>query len=526
MPGKKLDPKKAPKVFVSTTPAELILLEGKAVYQPVPGTSLQWVSNTESDVFRQGTTGTLYYLVAGRWFQASGPDGPWTFATPSLPEDFQKIPLEHPRSRVLASVPGTQQAAEAILLAQIPQTARVNKKEAEGARGQVPGRPGVQEDREDQGRSGRQHRQEHHQGRRSVLHVLRGRLVHGQQPDRPLVGDEQGAGRDLRDPDQLARPQRHLRDRRGRRRRVGHLRDRGHVHGRDGRVGLRRLGQRLVLPALLRRVLRRLSALLRPLPHLRLRRFLQPLDRRLRPRRGGLRPVRRRRRGGALQPLDRDLRARRRGLRTLWLALRGPGLQPAHRHLRPGAPGVERVRELGRRVRAARRPVGADGAGHEQPHRADHARHPHRQRRGRGHAAGPRRRLGRGSDRAAATSTPGATATSTRSRTAAGRNTTTDPGDRRTGPRNSRAPGRPASDSTTGSGGTHGHHPRSFDARRARPRREATSPWTSSTGTPLPGRRRTQRTNDYGSYQSSGGSRSSAGSYRSSGSRGGGGRRR
>src|SRR4029078_1515627 len=33
------------------------------------------------------------------------------------------------RSRVLASVPGTDQAAEAVLLASIPQTARVNKKE-------------------------------------------------------------------------------------------------------------------------------------------------------------------------------------------------------------------------------------------------------------------------------------------------------------------------------------------------------------------------------------------------------------
>src|SRR4029077_13947605 len=53
--------------------------------------------------------------------------GPWTFATLKMPEDFKKIPLEHQRSRVLASVPGTSQAAEAILLAQIPQTARVSK---------------------------------------------------------------------------------------------------------------------------------------------------------------------------------------------------------------------------------------------------------------------------------------------------------------------------------------------------------------------------------------------------------------
>ena len=71
----------------------------------------------------------MYYLVAGRWFSAPDFTGPWTFATPSLPEDFKKIPLEHDRSRVLASVPGTDQAAEAVLIAQIPQTARVNKKE-------------------------------------------------------------------------------------------------------------------------------------------------------------------------------------------------------------------------------------------------------------------------------------------------------------------------------------------------------------------------------------------------------------
>src|SRR5262249_16699587 len=49
--------------------------------------------------------------------------------TPSLPDDFKKIPVEHPRSRVLASVPGTDQAIEAVLLAQVPQTARVNRKE-------------------------------------------------------------------------------------------------------------------------------------------------------------------------------------------------------------------------------------------------------------------------------------------------------------------------------------------------------------------------------------------------------------
>jgi len=129
VPGKKLDADKAPKVFVTTTPAEMILLNGTPLYKPIAGTKLEWVSNTESDVFRVGGTGPVYYLVAGRWFSSPGFEGPWTFATPNLPPDFQKIPLEHPRSRVLASVPGSQQAAEAVLLAQVPQTARVSRKE-------------------------------------------------------------------------------------------------------------------------------------------------------------------------------------------------------------------------------------------------------------------------------------------------------------------------------------------------------------------------------------------------------------
>jgi hypothetical protein len=71
----------------------------------------------------------VFYLVAGRWFRAPNLNGNWVFATLDLPEDFKKIAPEHPRSRVLASVPGTDQAAEAVLLAQVPQIARVNKQE-------------------------------------------------------------------------------------------------------------------------------------------------------------------------------------------------------------------------------------------------------------------------------------------------------------------------------------------------------------------------------------------------------------
>jgi hypothetical protein len=139
LPG--IQVKQAPIVHVSTEPAELIVIEGKPKFQPVPGTRLLWVSNTESDLFAMGPDGPLFYLVAGRWFRAPNFNGHWVFATPNLPEDFLRISLEHPRSRVLASVPGTQQAAEAVLLAQVPQIARVNKKEIKGPEVMYQGEP-------------------------------------------------------------------------------------------------------------------------------------------------------------------------------------------------------------------------------------------------------------------------------------------------------------------------------------------------------------------------------------------------
>jgi hypothetical protein len=117
-----------PTVYVSKTPAELLLTDGAPKYLPVTGTTLFWVGNTDADVFRQGQGGLVYLLVSGRWFSAPGFSGPWTFATPSLPEDFKRIPVSHPRSRVLASVPGTRQALEAVLLSQIPQTATVERR--------------------------------------------------------------------------------------------------------------------------------------------------------------------------------------------------------------------------------------------------------------------------------------------------------------------------------------------------------------------------------------------------------------
>ncbi|MBS9718836.1 SH3 domain-containing protein [Pseudohalocynthiibacter aestuariivivens] len=116
----------APTIFVSDMLAELILFDGSPVYEDVPGGDLEWASNTESDLFRLKSTGVWYYLVSGRWFSTSYPDGPWDFATPDLPVDFQFIPADKPYYTVRASVPGTSEANEARLRASIPEVARIN----------------------------------------------------------------------------------------------------------------------------------------------------------------------------------------------------------------------------------------------------------------------------------------------------------------------------------------------------------------------------------------------------------------
>src|SRR5204863_8470208 len=119
-----------PVVFYSDKPAEVILFDGQPVYAQIPDTQLTYATNTNSVVFVYKPTQQFYYLTAGRWFSASDLQGPWTYATPDLPPDFGKIPLTSPASAILASVPGTDEAKDAVLLAQVPTTITVKPAEA------------------------------------------------------------------------------------------------------------------------------------------------------------------------------------------------------------------------------------------------------------------------------------------------------------------------------------------------------------------------------------------------------------
>ncbi len=97
----------APMVVISTTPTVMIVTDGPMAFAPVENTSLQYVVNTNADVFREPTDQELYLLTSGRWFRSWKPAGPWqSVAANELPADFRQIPDGSPKARVKASIAG------------------------------------------------------------------------------------------------------------------------------------------------------------------------------------------------------------------------------------------------------------------------------------------------------------------------------------------------------------------------------------------------------------------------------------
>lgn len=124
LPGKRV--KTAPAVYVSTEPAELIITQGEPSFDAIEGTGLMRVVNTDSTLFFniQGEP-AYYFMVAGRWFRARNLEGPWSAASNDLPANFASIPDDDPAAFVKASVPGTREARDAVLLASVPTTTTV-----------------------------------------------------------------------------------------------------------------------------------------------------------------------------------------------------------------------------------------------------------------------------------------------------------------------------------------------------------------------------------------------------------------
>ena len=121
-----------PEILVRTHPAELLQSNGDPQYTPIKSTSLLYMSNTDDDIIMDINSQEHYILVSGRWYKSKDLNSDkWQFIPPDqLPEDFAKIPENSPLSNVRASVSGTKEAKEAVLEAQIPQTAEIDRNSA------------------------------------------------------------------------------------------------------------------------------------------------------------------------------------------------------------------------------------------------------------------------------------------------------------------------------------------------------------------------------------------------------------
>ena len=123
----------APEIVVRTTPAVLVDLDGAPQWRAVAGTGLLYAENSTKDLFMNGADQHYYVLASGRWFAT--PDlhaGPWRYVpADGLPADFARIPEGSVKDGTLAHIAGTRAAKEAVRDAQVPQTARVDRRSAQ-----------------------------------------------------------------------------------------------------------------------------------------------------------------------------------------------------------------------------------------------------------------------------------------------------------------------------------------------------------------------------------------------------------
>ena len=118
-------------IIVTTEPAELLQSDGEPNFTPIQGTNLLYVRNSDNDIFMDVPGQQYYVLLSGRWYRSSALDGKWQYiGADNLPADFAKIPAGSAKDNVLASVAGTPEARDAVMDAQVPQTAKVDRKTA------------------------------------------------------------------------------------------------------------------------------------------------------------------------------------------------------------------------------------------------------------------------------------------------------------------------------------------------------------------------------------------------------------
>jgi len=123
----KITAENAPEIVVVHKPTELVVSNGKAEFAPLTDDLLS-MSNTESNVFMDVKSQKYFLIISGRWYKADSMTGTWKYvAADKLPKTFVEIPATSKYADVRASIAGTDEAKEAVMDAQIPQTATVKR---------------------------------------------------------------------------------------------------------------------------------------------------------------------------------------------------------------------------------------------------------------------------------------------------------------------------------------------------------------------------------------------------------------
>jgi len=121
----------APEIVVSTEPTELVVTEGPAAFVPLVD-DLLVLQNSDDDVFMHLSAQEFYIVRAGRWYRAGSLNGPWAYQpADKLPPAFANIPRDSDQADSRVYVAGTEEAREAVLDAQVPQTAAIARGEVD-----------------------------------------------------------------------------------------------------------------------------------------------------------------------------------------------------------------------------------------------------------------------------------------------------------------------------------------------------------------------------------------------------------
>ncbi len=92
-----------PPIFYSSTPAILVMIDGDPLYAPVPDTKLEYVVNTNWDLFRYKEQ-EWYLRYGNRWLGNGQLSGAWDY-TSRLPRNFKKLPDDGNWAEVKAAMP-------------------------------------------------------------------------------------------------------------------------------------------------------------------------------------------------------------------------------------------------------------------------------------------------------------------------------------------------------------------------------------------------------------------------------------